>query len=108
MIGWALGLVIVTNATVSTARTQDVVTAAEALCQVFRNTGMSPECKVDGWHSYVDAWLDTTSGEATKICAGMVELVPTWTDAFSHSPGWQLRIMSPYSGEHPLAACALH
>jgi hypothetical protein len=38
MIGWALGLVIVTNATVSTARTQDVVTAAEALCQVFRNT----------------------------------------------------------------------
>jgi hypothetical protein len=86
----------------------DEIDAAYALCQVFQNTGLAPECEVSGWSGTVDVRLDTNSTEARKICVGTVDMIAQQTDAFAKAPRtWQLRILSPYSGDHPLAACDL-
>jgi hypothetical protein len=90
------------------ARAADEVDAAYAVCQSLMNTGLVSECEVSGWEGAVDAWLDTNSAEARKMCAGMVELFAQHTDAFAKAPRtWRLRILSPYSGDHPLAVCDL-
>jgi hypothetical protein len=86
----------------------DVVAAAYATCKVIQSSGYAPECEVSGWNGTVDAVIDTSSSEARKICAGMVELVAVQTRAFSSAGRiWQLRIFSPYSGDHPVAVCHL-
>jgi len=85
---------------------QDVVNAAYAVCNVFTNTGMVTECSVSGWNASVDVRMDTTGGEAQKICGGVVEMITDQTQAFSRAERkWKLQIFSPYSGDHPIAVC---
>lgn len=48
--------------------------------------------------------IDTNGREAAKICSGASQIV---AQNGIRMAGWQLRIYSPFSGEHPLATCAL-
>jgi hypothetical protein len=69
----------------------DAVDNAFRLCAAFEKTGLSTECDVRGWGSTVDVRLDTTSAEARKMCAAMVDLL----------------VQQQLSGEHPIAVCTL-
>lgn len=80
----------------------DSVGNAFAVCQVFRNTGMTSDCKVNS--RKIDVRMDTSGPEANKICVGVVNQV---SGVMQFDAGWTLRIFSPFSGNHPLAVCQL-
>ena len=83
----------------------DVVNDAYGLCATFEATGLSTECEVSGWSSTIDVTIDTSGGEARKICAGVVKMMAEKTRSFAGK--WKLRIFSPYSGDRPIAVCTL-
>lgn len=85
----------------------DVVDDAYAICAVMENTGHTTGCEVKGWGKTVDVRIDTSSAEAREICLGVAESTSQNTTNF-HSKGWKLRILSPYSGDQPIAICDLH
>ena len=66
---------------------------------------MATECTVSGYHSRVDVTIDTNGAEARKICAGVSEQMARAGANFNGK--WQLRIISPYSGEKAIAVCPL-
>lgn len=89
----------------STNRVVDVIDDAHRVCSAMRNTGLTSECDVKGAGRTVDVRIDTTGLEAKKICKGAAEEISKMTKRFKGE--WKLRIFSPYSGDHPLAVCAL-
>ena len=98
----ALGLLLLSIAPAARA---DPVGDAYRLCKAMEATGLSTECKVSGYHSRVDVTIDTTGAEARKICAGVVEQMVRVGANFQGK--WQLRILSPYSGDKAIAVCGL-
>lgn len=98
------GLILPTPAL---AAETDAVDSAYRLCAVLDNTGLlSAPCDVSGWHSSVTAVMDTSSGEARKICAQIVQMMSQQNVLF---PGgrWTMQIKSPYSGDNSIAFCKL-
>ena len=90
------------------AKAADEVQAAYAVCKIVMNTGLASECEVSGWDGAVDFWVDTSSAEAREMCALMTPWIAEQTDAFANAGRtWRMRIFSPYTGDHPLAVCAL-
>jgi hypothetical protein len=83
----------------------DPVDDAYRLCKAMEGTGMTTECTVSGYHSRVDATIDTNGAEARKVCTGIAEQMSRAGANFKGK--WQLRILSPYSGEKAIAVCAL-
>jgi len=83
----------------------DVIDDAYRVCSAMERTGLTTECKVNGWGSTVDVRIDTNGSEARKICSGVVDAMAQKTRSFAGK--WKLRIFSPYSGEHPIAVCTL-
>lgn len=81
----------------------DAVDNAYRVCEVFKNTGMSSDCKVKGGRS-IHVSMDTTGVEANKICRGVVSQL---AGAMSFDSKWTLRIFSPFSGDNQLASCTL-
>lgn len=75
------------------------------LCKAMEGTGLTTECKVQGYDRAVDVTIDTTGAEARKICVGVAAEMTKYTANFSGQ--WKLRIFSPYSGNRPIATCAL-
>lgn len=80
---------------------------AYKVCDALRNTRMVSECEVkvrilDG--NVIDARIDTTGLEAQRICDGIGGLLKGVT---GFTEPWELRIFSPFSGDHPVATCAL-
>lgn len=84
---------------------EKMVEDAYRLCSALERTGFTSECKVKGWGMTVDARIDTSGSEAMKICRGTAEMLSKHT--MSLKGKWKLRIFSPFSGDHPLAVCAL-
>lgn len=85
----------------------DAVNSAFLLCQVIDNTGLSSApCEVSGWSGTVTATIDTTSGEARTMCAGMTSQLKAKGILFSGRQ-WTLQIVSPYSGGNSIAYCNL-
>lgn len=82
----------------------DPVGAGFQLCAVAKSTGMTTGCDVEGWGKRVDMRIDTTGGEARKMCAGIAAQVAGGDFA---GQGWTLRILTPYSGDQPVAVCDL-
>jgi len=87
------------------SESEKAVEAAFMLCSAMKNTGLTTECEVKGWGSSVDVRMDTNGEEARKICVGVVKMMAAKTNAFNGK--WELRIFSPFSGEHPIASCTL-
>jgi hypothetical protein len=83
----------------------DPVGDAYRLCKAVEGTGMATECTVSGYRSRVDVTIDTNGAEARKICAGVAEQMARAGANFNGK--WQLRILSPYSGEKAIAVCPL-
>lgn len=83
-------------------RAPDEFDDAVKVCDAFRSTGMITECSL-GAGRLVDVRMNTTPSEAQKICVKTVEAVSQQTKKLT--PQWQLRIFSPYSGDHPIAVC---
>ncbi len=105
-IRYFFGLLLAVSMTASPeVASADVVSDAYGLCRTFEATGLSTECEVSGWNSTVDVTIDTSGGEARKICAGVVEMMAEKTRSFAGK--WKLRIFSPYSGDRPIAVCTL-
>jgi hypothetical protein len=75
---------------------------AVKVCDVFRNTGMVTECSL-GTPRLINVRMNTTPSEAQKICVMSVEAVSQ--QATKLTSQWQLRIFSPFSGDHPIAVC---
>lgn len=90
----------------SASRPPDVIDDSYRLCAAMEKTGLTTQCTVEGWGKTVDVTIDTTGAEARKICAGVADLMAAETSRFAGQ--WKLRIFSPYSGERPIATCALH
>lgn len=89
------------------AAARDAVDSAYLLCQVIDNTGLSSQpCEVSGWSGTVTATIDTTSGEARIMCAGMASQLRAKGILFSGRQ-WTLQIKSPYSGGNSIAYCNL-
>lgn len=82
----------------------DAVDNAYRVCEVFKNTGISSDCKVKGFGSYIDVSMDTNGREANKICRGVVDQL---AGVYSFNNEWTLRIFSPFSGDNQLASCKL-
>ena len=82
----------------------DAVGDAFALCSALEATGLITECKVKGWGSTIDVRIDTSSSEARTLCSGIVEMVATKAN---FNGKWKLRILSPFSGDNPIATCKL-
>jgi len=88
------------------AASDNSVTSAYNLCAAFDRTGLATEkCEVHGWGSSVDVRIDMGAAEARETCAGVVDIARKkgWT----FDTGWTFKIFSPYSGDHPIASCAL-
>jgi len=77
----------------------------DTLCNAIKNTGMASDCTVSNWHETVDMSVDTTGLEAIKMCKGTISLILAHKLHFGE--GWKLRILSPFSGDKPLATCDL-
>jgi hypothetical protein len=105
---WAASaaMLAVLPAQAKAADTIQVGQAADTVCEIIMNSGMASECEVSGWDSAIDFWVDTSSVEARKLCALMTPWIAEQTDAFAGRT-WQMRIFSPYTGDHPLAVCDL-
>jgi hypothetical protein len=72
----------------------------------MEGTGLTIQCKVQGWGSTVDATIDTNTSDARTLCLGVAEQMAKQT-AGVFAGKWNLRIFSPYSGETPIAICPL-
>ena len=83
----------------------DPVGDAHRLCKAMEGTGLTTDCDVSGYHSRVDATIDTTGAEARKICAGVADQMAKAGANFQGK--WKLRILSPYSGDKAIAVCQL-
>jgi hypothetical protein len=83
----------------------DPVGDAYRLCKAVEGTGLATECEVSGYHSRVDVTIDTNGAEARKICVGVSEQMARAGANFQGK--WQLRILSPYSGNKAIAVCPL-
>lgn len=83
----------------------DPVGEAYVICEVMKNTGLTTRCDVRGGGKTVDVRMDTTGGEARKICSGVANQVRDGVGAGLSSKQWKLRIFSPYSGDEPIAVC---
>ena len=77
------------------------------MCAVLEHTGLTTGCDVNGWHRTIDVRIDTTGSEGRKICAGMAKMTAQQTGVFQIGQ-WKLRILSPFSGDQPIAVCALY
>lgn len=82
----------------------DTAGDAHKVCQAIRKAAVVSDCEVNGTEHNIDAWIDTNRTEAGKLCAGVGRLLKGVTN---FSEPWQLRIFSPFSGDHPLAICPL-
>jgi hypothetical protein len=78
---------------------------AYRICSSVEQTGLTTDCKVNGWSSTVDITIDTNGEEARKICSGIADQMAQRTRSFGGK--WKLRILSPYSGEKAIAVCTL-
>jgi hypothetical protein len=78
---------------------------AYRVCEAMDGTGLTTSCEVKAWGKTIDVRMDTTGAEARKICLGTAKMVSGYTIAFKGE--WKLRIFSPYSGDQPIAVCAL-
>ena len=87
-------------------RAPNVFDEAYHLCDAMKGTGDVTECTVDGSGHFVDVRIDMSSEEAKKVCAATVAMVAQHTTRFAGI--WQLRLFSPYSGDHPIAICTLY
>lgn len=82
----------------------DAVDAGTELCAAAKATRDIVDCTLQGWGKTVDIRMDTTAAQAREICAGLAARMMGRGFA---GKGWTLRILSPYSGEQPIAKCAL-
>lgn len=96
------------TATIATYK-PDAVSAAFGLCAVFDGTSLTTQCEVKigtlSTPSSVDVTIDTNGSDAKKMCAGIADMIAKQTHSFAGK--WRLRIFSPYSGQRPIATCAL-
>jgi hypothetical protein len=77
---------------------------AERVCKAMQGA-LTTSCEVHAWGKTIDVRMDTTGVEARKICLGTVKVLSGYTEAFKGE--WRLRMFSPYSGDQPIAVCAL-
>lgn len=87
----------------------DAVSDAFGVCAVFDGTGLTTQCEVKSatlsTPPSVDVTIDTNGSDARKMCAGIADMMAKQTHSFAGK--WRLRIFSPYSGQRPIATCAL-
>jgi hypothetical protein len=83
----------------------DALENAYFVCDVFKKTGVSTECRASNATSTVDLIIDTDDAEARKVCAVIANNMAQNKRWFGGQ--WQLRIFAPNRADVPLAACAL-
>ena len=89
--------------TVSATVPADEVDAAYKVCRAFEGTGLTTGCEVNGWKQNIDVRIDMSSSEARKLCTQLADMQ---SGQFPDGR-WSLRILSPYSGDQPIAVCNL-
>ena len=88
----------------SNAARADAVEDGYRLCASLERSGLLTECEVHGWGSTIDIRIDTTSSEARKMC----KMISDAGRNASFNGAWKLKILSPYSGDKPIAVCTLY
>ena len=87
------------------SREPTAVDDAFKVCEAMKATGLVSECTVGGLSQMIDVRIDTTGAEARKICAQSSSMITQQSQRFAGN--WELRIFSPFSGDHPLAVCTI-
>src|SRR5688500_7848303 len=103
-----LGVVMVAgcgSADTDTPRERTVVDDAFTVCEAMKSTGMVSECSVSGFNRTIDVRIDTSGTEARKICDQSSAMITAKSPRFRGE--WELRVFSPFSGDHPLASCRI-
>lgn len=75
------------------------------LCDIFEKTGVSTECQASNATSTVDVIIDTSAGEAAKVCTVIASNMAQKGRSFGGQ--WRLQIFAPDRADQPLAACRL-
>ena len=77
---------------------------AEDLCAKIEGLGIAPQCDISGLHDTMNLYKDVSTPGAEIICQQIVQvtLQRGW-----HFGDFQLKVFSPFSGDHPLAVCKL-
>jgi hypothetical protein len=102
----AFGFMFAALTTAAMADSETSVSNAFGLCRVFDGTDLLSEpCSVSGWNSSVDVKMDTSGGEARKICSDVADMMRAQGIRFD--AGWKIRIYSPFSGDSTIAQCNL-
>jgi hypothetical protein len=78
--------------------------AAHAVCYIFRGSEIITECEVNDWRSTIDVRAALNARDARRLCIGTTEAVGKQTRSLVERK-WQLRIFSPFSGDHAIATC---
>lgn len=78
---------------------------ALGLCLILKGTGLTTHCEITASIPSVDVTIDTNGAEARKMCLGLSDMLTKDKSQFDGK--WELRILSPYSGEKPIAVCLL-
>ena len=89
----------------SIQRAPEVTDHALAVCNSLKNTGAT-ECELSVFSQAIDARINVSAADAGTLCTGIAGLVRKQTTAFNGT-AWQIRIFSPFSGDHPLASCSI-
>lgn len=86
----------------------DTIGNAYAVCHALKKTGYVTECDVSVHvaENTVSAVIDTNSDQARQICSAIAQKAGHFF-ADTRKP-WELLILSPYSGSHPIARCNLN
>ena len=83
----------------------EITDHALAVCSALKNSGAT-ECELTVFSQAIDARVNVSASDAAVLCKGITVLVRQQTTAFNGTE-WQIRVFSPFSGDHPLATCPL-
>ena len=78
--------------------------SAERLCRIFGSMAVVTTCDVT-LDRTVDVTIDTNSEGARALCDSVSASLPN--KGILVDPAWKLRVLSPYSGDKPIAICGL-
>lgn len=98
-------MVIAILAAPISAHADDVVNVGMFFCNSLLAQGVATECDVSGWQQSINMTIDTTSSEAGIFCNDGAKMIAARSSG--EIAGWKVQIYSPYSGEHPIAACEI-
>lgn len=85
------------------SRVEQMINASR-VCSAFMDTDLIISCEITRSELSVDVQINTSAGEARKMCRFVPGMVSAYTSTLERR--WRLRIFPPFDSESPLAVCS--